>query len=657
MITTQRGPAAALLLLLVASPALADPAAETGDAKTKTMKREAYLLYSLAQQSLLQRDYRLALEQLEEAASRDASPALLLELARLRFSLNDLEGAAGLARRVLQGADGAEAHRLLGDIYLIRAREGIDPEADVSRAVEEYRTALSARPEDEEARRSLAEIHYHLGQFDEVRELLDEPPGRKPLPPPLALLLGKSLVRAGQYERAEEILSDLAARSPGNPEAADALAALFEGRKMYDQAIAVYEGLSRAGTAEGPYLKERIGWLHFQAGRYREAIGALDEGRVMDPQDPRGLLTLGQAHEAIGASEQALARYDDLLRLEPANLEARFHRARLLRKEQGSEEALQAFRQLADLGAARDSLTEREAIVLALTHAQVGIIEIGSRNYEAAAAALAQAVGALQEPDADLYALLARAHLGYGNLEDALTVTEEAASRHPAELEVAIVRGEILVAEGDLARARELYGKLVRERGGTAEAYARVSEALLRSRRFEAADEFLSEGTRLHPADDGLIFARGAVMERLGRLKEAERLLGKAIRLNPKNAMALNYLGYMLAEQGIRLHDSIAYVRRALELEPKNPAYLDSLGWVQLRMSLFGPAEQSLRDAVRYDHADPTIREHLGDLLMETGRAAEAVREWQSALARGHEDPERVRKKITGALGSPKGRR
>jgi tetratricopeptide (TPR) repeat protein len=655
MIPAPRRQVAALLLLLAVSPAMARPAAEAGDARA--LKREAYLLYSMAQQSLLQRDYRLALEQLEKAASRDASPALLLELARLRFSLNDLEGAAELARRVLTSGDGAEPHRLLGDIYLIRAREGTDPEADISRAVAEYRAALAAGPEDEEARRALAEIHYHLGNFDEVRELLEEPSREKPLPLPLALLLGKALVRAGQHARAEEILSDLAARSPESLEVADALAVLFEGRKMYDRAIAVYEGLSGAGGSEESYLKERIGWLHFQAGRYREAIGALDEGRAIDPKDPRGLLTLAQAHEATGAVEQALARYDDLLRLDPLNLEARFHRARLLQREQGGEEALRAFRQLADLAGERGELSEREAIVLALTHAQIGIIEMGSRRYVAAAEALGKAVGALQEPDAELHVLLARAHLGYGNLEEARQVIEGAARRHPADLEVAIFRGEILVEEGDLAQARELYGRLLQERGGTAQAYAAVSEALLRSRRYEAADEFLSEGTRRHPADDGLIFARGAVMERLGRVKEAERLLGKAIRLNPKNAMALNYLGYMLAEQGVRLRDSIAYVKRALELDPKNPAYLDSLGWAQLRMSLFGPAEQNLREAARYDHADPTIREHLGDLLVETGRAAEAVREWESALACGHEDPERVRRKIAGALNSPKDRK
>ena len=146
-------------------------------------------------------------------------------------------------------------------------------------------------------------------------------------------------------------------------------------------------------------------------------------------------------------------------------------------------------------------------------------------------------------------------------------------------------------------------------------------------------------------------------MERLGRIGEAERYLARAIRLNPKNAMALNYLGYMLADRGVKLKESIAYVERALEIDPRNPAYLDSLGWAQYRLSLFEPAEKNLRDALRYDQDDPTIMEHLGDLLMITGRVEEAVLEWESALAHGHEEPQRLRDKMERARATLKDRK
>jgi len=116
--------------------------------------------------------------------------------------------------------------------------------------------------------------------------------------------------------------------------------------------------------------------------------------------------------------------------------------------------------------------------------------------------------------------------------------------------------------------------------------------------------------------------------------------------VNPKNAMALNYLGYMLADRGVKLPEAMAYIQRALALDPKNAAYLDSLGWAQFRMSLVDEAEKNLRAALQYDADDPAVLEHLGDLLMQTGRKEEAVGAWQKALQHGHEEPERVRRKI-----------
>src|SRR5262249_43596682 len=152
-----------------------------------------------------------------------------------------------------------------------------------------------------------------------------------------------------------------------------------------------------------------------------------------------------------------------------------------------------------------------------------------------------------------------------------------------------------------------------------------------------------------HADDDRLLFAHGAALERLGKGPQAERVLARAVEINPKNAMALNYLGYMLADSGRRLDDSVSYVERALALEPDNPAYLDSLGWALFKQARYAAAEEKLRAALRYDGSDPAIREHLGDLLIATGRAEEAVQAWQAALECGHEEPNRVIEKMTRA--------
>ena len=610
------------------------------------VRPEAYYHYSLAQQLIMERDYLHALEQMEHAVASDSSPSLLMELAQLRFSLNDFAGAAVLAERVAaSNPDMGDAHRLLGDIHLSRAREGTDSDAQIALAIEQYRAALRADPADQDGCRALAELYYHTGRLKEAGELLVEFARKRALDGPLSLLLGKVFARTGRYPEAETVLRQVVVRAPGNLEAADALASLLEFEKKYDEAIAVY-GMVLDANTESPYVRTRIGTLHLLAGRYKEAVRALLQAQAIDPADTRGLLPLAQAYEGAGDVKGALETYDRLLEKEPGNLEARFHRARVQQKEGSAAQALKGYEEIIDLASGRGAVTERESSILALAYSQIGLLQMDGRQYAAAIGSFTKALDSAGEPGPELFLLLGRAELEAGKPEEARRVVMEAMDRFPGDLDVKVFHGEVLIAGGDETAAREFYKGLLRDAGGTSEAYARVSEALLRQKHYPLAESFLKEGTRRHPEDDALLFARGASLERQGRAVEAERLLYRSIQINPKNAMALNYLGYMLADRGVRLREAMGYVQRALALDPQNAAYLDSLGWAQFKLALYDDSEKSLRAALAADEADPTIREHLGDLLIRIGRAEEALREWEAALQRGHEESDRVRKKI-----------
>ena len=610
------------------------------------VRPEAYYHYSLAQQLIMERDYLHALEQMEHAVASDSSPSLLMELAQLRFSLNDFAGAAVLAERVAaSNPDMGDAHRLLGDIHLSRAREGTDSDAQIALAIEQYRAALRADPADQDGCRALAELYYHTGRLKEAGELLVEFARKRALDGPLSLLLGKVFARTGRYPEAETVLRQVVVRAPGNLEAADALASLLEFEKKYDEAIAVY-GMVLDANTESPYVRTRIGTLHLLAGRYKEAVRALLQAQAIDPADTRGLLPLAQAYEGAGDVKGALETYDRLLEKEPGNLEARFHRARVQQKEGSAAQALKGYEEIIDLASGRGAVTERESSILALAYSQIGLLQMDGRQYAAAIGSFTKALDSAGEPGPELFLLLGRAELEAGKPEEARRVVTEAMDRFPGDLDVKVFHGEVLIAGGDETAAREFYKGLLRDAGGTSEAYARVSEALLRQKHYPLAESFLKEGTRRHPEDDALLFARGASLERQGRAVEAERLLYRSIQINPKNAMALNYLGYMLADRGVRLREAMGYVQRALALDPQNAAYLDSLGWAQFKLALYDDSEKSLRAALAADEADPTIREHLGDLLIRIGRAEEALREWEAALQRGHEESDRVRKKI-----------
>ena len=101
---------------------------------------------------------------------------------------------------------------------------------------------------------------------------------------------------------------------------------------------------------------------------------------------------------------------------------------------------------------------------------------------------------------------------------------------------------------------------------------------------------------------------------------------------NPNSAAALNYLGYMFAEAGIKLDEAAKLVNRALELDPQNGAYLDSLGWVYYRQNRLPEAENLLVQALQRIGKDPTVHDHLGDIYFKQGKTRDAIMQWQASL-------------------------
>src|SRR5207245_2843271 len=96
--------------------------------------------------------------------------------------------------------------------------------------------------------------------------------------------------------------------------------------------------------------------------------------------------------------------------------------------------------------------------------------------------------------------------------------------------------------------------------------------------------------------------------------------------LNPKNAAALNYLGYTYAEMGVQLEEAERLIRRALEIEPDDGFYVDSLGWVYYQRGDYGRAVEQPERAVELAGRDPTVAGPLGSSAW--GGAATARRGW-----------------------------
>jgi tetratricopeptide (TPR) repeat protein len=610
-------------------------------------RARAYEAYLRAQTLLMTGRADEAARVLDGAALTVADPGLLLETAEMHRILGEPGPALAFVERALAARPGwPEALVLRAGIRI----DGEDPLGDDTRAaaLDDLRRALRDDPASAEGAKRLAELCAGTDCAAEAARLLEAQAGASPLPPDRAILLARLELDLGRGDAAVDLLKGILATDAGNLDAADLLATLYEGTRRYEDAIAVYAGLLDPERPSAAILK-RVALLEMELDRTGDAVETLLAAEEADPSDYRIRLLLAQVRDNAGDTEGARADCERFLLVEPENLDGLFERARLMRRQGESAAARLAFQDVIERASARPLPEPQKTAMLTVAWAQVGVLAASARDWDAAADALGRAVALAHDPQDDLLRLLARAHLERGDTEAADRVARAGLLARPGTDQFEILLAESMLVRGEVPQALAEFEAILARHDHAVETTLGVADTLMRRRRYTEAEPILADGLRRHPGDDRLLFAQGAVAERRGRFDEAERSLGRAVVANPNNAMALNYLGYMLAQRGRRLPDSVLYVQRAVALDPENPAYLDSLGWALFKLNRFAPAEEMLRAALRYDSFDPAIRDHLGDLLVATGRPAEAMREWEAAIANGHEEAERIRAKVSRA--------
>jgi len=137
-------------------------------------------------------------------------------------------------------------------------------------------------------------------------------------------------------------------------------------------------------------------------------------------------------------------------------------------------------------------------------------------------------------------------------------------------------------------------------------------------------------------------FRFGAVLEQAERHEEAEAQLRLSIEMTPETdadfqANTMNYLGYMWVERGQKLDEAEKMIQRAVQLEPDNPAFIDSLGWLYHKQGRHAEALAELKKAEgllkELEPSDAEILEHIAAVQEALGNVVEAVETLKRAAA------------------------
>ena len=160
-----------------------------------------------------------------------------------------------------------------------------------------------------------------------------------------------------------------------------------------------------------------------------------------------------------------------------------------------------------------------------------------------------------------------------------------------------------------------------------------LGRALMSTNRDEEAIETFSHVIEVHGSEKWIQYYLATAHENLKNPSLTERHLRECLRHDPNDPDVLNFLGYFLADRDEKLNEAEKLIDRALQMDPENGFYLDSLGWIYYRQGKGELAVEYIRRAIRAMTTDDAIlRDHLGDAYLLKREIANAVAEWRRAL-------------------------
>ena len=584
----------------------------------------------------------------------------LIEIANLSLSTRDLEAAeAAAAEAVERNPDAAAAHRALGAVHFRRLRSGDDPEA-AERAVASLGEAVRLDPEDLRSRSQLARLLAALQRGEEAATHLREILRQAPDAFSELLLLAQLRLSAGDREQAFDYLLQSLRIEPRQPEAREMVDDLLRDRgipgRSPDEALAEVVALYEKGSADHPddqALRLSLADGLARLGRLEAAAEAFERILAAEPRSEIALMGLAMVRRQQRQLEDAEAALLRLLEENSRSVPARMALGGVFVTRCEYARAAEEFQAVVALP--RDSYGlrhRRETLArLAQTLEHLG-------EYEEARDALQDAFQlAGDSVEAFRYRVaLVQNRVAAGQPDEAAVLVEALIEERPGEPGLLALQARVLNAGGRSDAALGILKALVAEYPETGGAVHALIRHHVERGELPVAERITREWLQDRADDQDFRFQLGALLEQQGKLEEAEAAFRRVIAADPDHDLALNYLGYMLADGTDRLEESEELIQRALAEDPYNGSYLDSLGWVQFRQGDLNLAEPNLLRARQCMPENSVVLDHLGDLYRAKGNSEEAVRFWRMALQHdGDQELEReaIARKIEEAGNDP----
>jgi tetratricopeptide (TPR) repeat protein len=565
------------------------------------------------------------------------TPMLSEELSELYIQTGRLREAQSDAEEALKAnPNDVNAHRMLGRIFTRQIGDSQEHRIDESmlkKSIEEYKKITELDPKDTDSWLMLGRLQKvaqnSVDAQNAYKKALEIDPDNEDA------LTGLAMVYAdlGDSTSAADLLKRLAAKNP-TPRSLQALAAAYEQMREYALAAETLKRTLELNPPNASELKRFMAVDLRRAKQYQAALKVYQDLVTEEPSDAESYLRMSNIYTELRDFNKAREAEDKARSIEPNNLDVRYNEVTILEAEGKTADAIDRMKSILDTTAKKNYNKEERTNRIELLDRLWRLYRLNDQT-ELAVEAVRQ-IGELDhDKDAAVAAEIIDTYRLGKDLPKAQREADAALKKWPEDRTLHVTHASLLADMGQTEVAAAEMKKLLDGKSDR-ETYFELAQLVYdRGRKFDEEGKALDAAEKLSVTKEekqDIWFQRGAMYERMKKADLAEAEFRKILDVNPDNAPALNYLGYMLADRNVKLPEALTLITKALDLEPNSGAYLDSLGWVYFKMNRLPEAEENLRQALLLTPRDATVHDHMGDVLLRESKVKEAIAQWQLSL-------------------------
>jgi tetratricopeptide (TPR) repeat protein len=533
------------------------------------------------------------------------------------------------------------ARRLLARIYIRSLGDltnSSEQQQTITAAIGQLREIVRLDPSDSESALWLARLLRLDNKDDQAEQILRG-------------LLAKDTQNKGAVEQLSQLMLD-----HNNPQAAISLLESFvqhaPSADLYDRLGDAYQQTQQPAKSEQAYQqavamepdqaehRRRLAQSLYEHGKFADALAEYQRLVDVEPDSANNHLRISEIYRRLRQFDKAEEQILVAKKMAPGNLEVIYNEAAVYEAEERYDEAVRVLSNAVGEVKAESEFAPARTRSLGILYQLLGQLYRDEQNYPAAINTFQEMVRLGPEQDLRARMLIIDTYRANRDLPHAFDETTKALSEHPRDRGLLISQAILYGENKQPELAAQDLQPLLENSPSDLEIYSNLAQVYTETRRFGDAEKAVRSAEKLaqNPSEKETVgFLLGGMYERQKKYEQAEQAFKGVLAINPQNAPALNYFGYMLADRGVRLDEAADMLRRALQLDPNNAAYLDSMGWIFYKQNNLSEAEAYLRKAVNRDSHDPTMLSHLGDVLAKSGRADQAAVEWwEKSLAEWH---------------------